>query len=145
MRVRHLAPALCLLCACYESIPISLGNVAPGMKLRVSLTDAGGDSLARYLGPGVERVDGKLIQKSDSTVSLSVSEISMRSGQDQYWKGEAVVLPRYSVATVQQRRIAKTRSILLGGALIAALSTLRLTGAIGGSNSNTHGSHPPPR
>lgn len=133
MRARTLAPLLCLVCACYESIPVELGTVQPGTKLRVSLTDAGSDSLARYLGPGVESVDGKLLQTTDSGVSLSVSEVAMRSGQDQFWKGETVVIPRYSLANVQERRINKPKSILLGGVLIAALASIRLSGVVGGN------------
>ncbi|HEY8766813.1 MAG TPA: hypothetical protein VIP09_06085 [Dehalococcoidia bacterium] len=133
MRVRYLAPVLCVLCACYESVPIELGRVPPGSKIRVSLTDAGADSLARYLGPGVATIDGKLIATTDSGVSLSVSQVAMRSGQDQFWKGETVVIPRYSLSTVQARRINKPKSVLLGGVLIAALATLRLSGVVGGN------------
>ena len=133
MRVKYLAPVLCVLCACYESIPIELGRVPPGSKIRVSLTDAGADSLARYLGPGVATIDGKLIATTDSGVSLSVSQVAMRSGQDQFWKGETVVIPRYSLSTVQARRLNKPKSVLLGGVLIAALATLRLSGVVGGN------------
>ena len=133
MRVRYLAPILCVLCACYESVPIELARVQPGTKLRVSLTDAGSDSLARYLGPGVETIDGKLIATTDSGVSISVSQVAMRSGQDQFWKGETVVIPRYSLSTVQARRINKPKSLLLGGVLIAALASLRLSGVVGGN------------
>ncbi len=133
MRFRYLAPVLCVLCACYESIPIELGRVPPGSKIRVSLTDAGADSLARYLGPGVATIDGKLIATTDSEVSLSVSQVAMRSGQDQFWKGETVVIPRYSLSTVQARRLNKPKSVLLSGVLIAALATLRLSGVVGGN------------
>jgi len=108
--------------------------VPPGSKIRISLTDAGADSLARYLGPGVATIDGKLIATTDSGVSLSVSQVAMRSGQDQFWKGETVVIPRYSLSTVQARRINKPKSLLLGGVLIAALATLKLAG-VGGGNS----------
>ena len=134
MRVRSFAPVLCFLCACYESVPIELSRVTPGTKIRVSLTDAGADSLARYLGPGVETIDGKLISTTDSGVSLSVTQVAMRSGQDQFWKGETVVIPRYSLSTVQARRINKSKSLLLGGVLIAGLATLKLAG-VGGGNS----------
>jgi hypothetical protein len=139
MRARHLAPVLCVLCACYESVPVELGRVQPGSKIRISLTDAGADSLARYLGPGVETIDGKLISTSDTGVSLAVASVAMRSGQDQYWKGETVVIPRYSLATVQARRVNKPKSLLLGGAFIVALATLKLAG-VGGGNSG--GSNP---
>lgn len=137
MRARYLAPILCVLCACYESVPTELSRVQPGTKIRVSLTDAGADSLARYLGPGVETIDGKLISTSDSGVSLSVTSVSMRSGQDQFWKGETVVIPRYSLGTVMARKVNKPKSLLLGGALVVALASLKLSG-VGGGNSSGH-------
>ena len=133
MRVRYLAPVLCVLCACYESVPIELAKVQPGTKIRISLTDAGADSLARYLGPGVETIDGKLISTDDRGVSLSVSQVAMRSGQDQFWKGETVLIPRYSLSTVQARRINKTKSVLLGGAFVVALASIKLSGVAGGN------------
>lgn len=133
MRVRYLAPVLCVLCACYESVPIELARVQPGTKIRISLTDAGADSLARYLGPGVETIDGKLISTDDRGVSLSVSQVAMRSGQDQFWKGETVMIPRYSLSTVQARRINKTKSVLLGGAFVVALASIKLSGVAGGN------------
>lgn len=143
MRARHFAPVLCVLCACYESVPVELGRVEPGSKVRISLTDAGADSLARYLGPGVETIDGKLVSTSETGVSLAVTSVAMRSGQDQYWKGETVVIPRSSLATVQARRVNKPKSLLLGGVFVVALATLRLSG-VGGGNGGGRGGNPPP-
>ena len=137
MRVRYLAPVLCVLCACYESVPIELARVQPGTKIRISLTDAGADSLARYLGPGVETIDGKLISTDDRGVSLSVSQVAMKSGQDQFWKGETVVIPRYSLNTVQARRINKSKSLLLGGAFVVALASIKLSGVAGGNGGSS--------
>lgn len=144
MRARYLAPVLCVLCACYQSVPVELSRVEPGTKLRVSLTDAGADSLARYLGPGVETIDGKLISTNESGLSMSVSEVSMRSGQDQFWKGETVVIPRSALGTVQARQLNKPKSLLLAGVLIAALASLKLAGVGNGNGGGSHGPPPPP-
>jgi hypothetical protein len=142
MRPRYFVPILCVVCGCYQSVPVELNRVEPGTKLRVTLTDAGADSLARYLGPGVETVDGKLISSTDANVSLGVTSVAMRSGQDQFWKGETVAIPRSALATVQQRKVNKGRSLILGGALVAALASLRLTGVVGG-NGGGRGTQPP--
>ena len=142
MRTRSLAPILCILCACYESVPTELGRIQPGLKLRVSLTDMGADSLARYLGPGVETIDGRLIDATATGVSLAVTQVSMRSGEEQFWKGETVVIPRSSLATVQSRRVNKLKSFLIAGASVVALASLKLAG-VGGNNGGTVG-HPPP-
>ena len=59
MRVRSSYCSVALvLGACYSTVPIQLSSAQPNTKLVVSLTDAGSDSLARYLGPGVATVGG---------------------------------------------------------------------------------------
>ena len=145
MRPRYLVPIMCVLCGCYESVPVEVNRLQPGTKLRVTLTDAGADSLARYLGPGVETVDGKLISTTDSNVALGVTSIAMRSGQDQFWKGETVAIPRSALATVQQRRVNKSRSLLLGGVLVAALASLRLSGVVGANGGGRGTGTGPPK
>jgi len=51
-----------------------------------------------------------------------------------------VVLPKYSVATVEERRMSKPRTFLLAGAIIAALATVKLSGVGGSSGAPTsHG------
>jgi hypothetical protein len=139
MRARSIGPLLCLLCACYESVPVELSRVTPGSKVRVSLTDAGADSLARYLGPGVLTIDGKLISTTDTGVSLSVTSVAMRSGQDQFWKGETVVIPRSSLGSVLARRINKPRSLIVVAAIVVAATTLKLSGVGGQNNGNGRG------
>ena len=143
MRARNFAPILCIVCACYESVPTEIGRVQPRTELRVSLTDSGADSLSRYLGRGVETIDGKLISTTETGVSLAVSQVSMRRGEDQFWKGETIVIPRSALATVQVRRVNKMKSLLLGGAFVVAVATLRLAG-VGSSNNGVSGGYPPP-
>jgi hypothetical protein len=109
----------------------------------VSLTDLGADSLARYLGPGVSTVDGKLLYATDSALQLSVNTVAMRSGQEQYWKGEAVSLPRIAIAHVEQRKVSWLRTALVGGAALAVLASIKVSGvANGGGNTNGGGHNP---
>jgi hypothetical protein len=103
----------------------------------------GADSLARYLGPGVETIDGRLIDATATGVSLAVTQVSMRSGEEQYWKGETVVIPRSSLGTVQSRRVNKLKSFLIAGASVVALASLKLAG-VGGNNGGPVDHRPPP-
>ncbi|MBA2685817.1 MAG: hypothetical protein H0U66_15130 [Gemmatimonadaceae bacterium] len=73
---------------------------------------------------------------------MSVTQVSMRSGQDQFWKGETVVIPRSALGTVQARKVNKPKSLLLAGVLVVALASLRIGGVIGG-NSSANGSNGP--
>jgi hypothetical protein len=135
MRVRFsICSVAVLACGCYSNVPIQLSSAPTSTKLVVALTDAGSDSLARYLGPGVETVSGKLLQNGESGISLAVSQVTMRSGAEQFWKGETVALPKYSIGTVQERKLSKSRTLLLSAAIVAAAFTVKLSG-VGGSNS----------
>lgn len=139
----RIAPfAMLLLSACYVTTPVpSAPAPVPGTKLHVQLTDAGSASLAQYLGPNVNYVDGRLLGESDTTMSLSVSGLTFRSGQEQYWKGENVSLPHSAIATIQQKKVSWWRSTLLAGGIIAGLTSI---GLIAGSSSGSRGSVTPP-
>ena len=132
--------ALVLLCACYVTTPVpSAPAPAPGTKLHVQLTDGGSASLAQYLGPNVDYVDGRLLGESDTTMSLSVSGLTFRSGQEQYWKGENVSLPHSAIATIQQKRVSWWRSGLLAGGIIAGLTSIGLVAGASSGGPRTHG------
>lgn len=130
----RIAPfAMLLLCACYVTTPVpSAPAPVPGTKLHVQLTDAGSASLAQYLGPNVNYVDGRLLGQSDTAMSLSVSGLTFRSGEEQYWKGENVSLPHSAIATIQQKKVSWWRSSLLAGGIIAGLTSI---GLIAGTSS----------
>lgn len=134
--------AVVLLCACYVTTPVpSAPAPEPGTKLHVELTDAGSASLAQYLGPNVNYVDGRLLGQSDTTMSLSVSGLTLRSGAEQYWKGENVSLPHSAIATIQEKKVSWWRSTLLAGGIIAGLTSI---GLIAGSSSGSQGRVTPP-
>lgn len=139
----RIAPfAVVLLCACYVTTPVpSAPAPEPGTKLHVELTDAGSASLAQYLGPNVNYVDGRLLGQSDTTMSLSVSGLTLRSGAEQYWKGENVSLPHSAIATIQEKKVSWWRSTLLAGGIIAGLTSI---GLIAGSSSGSQGRVTPP-
>ncbi|HKV51193.1 MAG TPA: hypothetical protein VJO52_08350 [Gemmatimonadaceae bacterium] len=139
----RIAPfAMLLLCACYVTTPVPTAP-APivGTKLHVQLTDAGAASLSQYLGPNVYFVDGRLLNRSDTSMALAVSGLTFRSGDEQYWKGENVSLPQSAIATIQVKKVSWWRSGLLAGGVIAGLTSI---GLISGTISGGPRSHGPP-
>lgn len=139
----RIAPfAALVLCGCYVTVPLTSTTPAPGTHLKVQLTDAGSNNLARYIGRDVVAVDGRLLPGSDDSVlSLSVNSVAKRSGDEQFWNGETVILPRGAIATVRQRKLSAWRSGLLASAFVAGIAAL--TG-IGGGNSGGTSANPPP-
>lgn len=133
--------AFLLLCGCYANVPFT---TAPdvGSRVHVTLTDQGSVDLAQYLGRNVASVDGRLLQSGDSVMSLSVLQVSTRSGDEQFWKGESVTLPRRTIATVQGRKLSFWRSGLIAGAFVAAAFVVG--SQTGGSSGSGKGGGPPP-
>lgn len=136
--MRRILPfAAVMLCGCYITVPLATTSPGPGTRLHVQLTDNGSGELARYLGPNVVSVDGRLLQSTDTAVALSVNTVGMRDGDEQFWKGEAVSLPKGAIATVQQRKLSRWRSGLLASALIVGIVAIK--GAAGGTTGTPGG------
>ena len=139
--MRLLPFAAILLCGCYVNVP--LGSAPdPGQRVHVALTDQGSVDLARYIGRDIASVDGRLLRGTDSTLLLSVSQVSTRAGEDQFWKGEAVTLPKHSIATVESRKLSFWKSGLMASALVAGVAIIAGSGI--GGNSGGRTSQPPP-
>lgn len=130
-----------LLCGCYANVPLTT-TPDIGTRVHVELTDQGSVDLTQYLGRNVASVDGRLLQGSDSAMSLSVLQLTTRSGDDQFWKGEAVTLPKHAIATVQHRKLSFWKSGLIAGALVAAAFVVG--SQAGGSSSGGKRGEPPP-
>jgi len=108
--------------ACYNYDPVPSGVPAPGSVVSTSLTDSGMFQLARYLGPEVEAVNGRVERLNADDLVLSVSTVRNRNGVEHYWKGEMVTLPRPVIARVEVRKLAIGRSVFcavlgIGGAI----------------------------
>lgn len=130
--MRILPFASLLLCGCYVTVPLATTSPGAGTRVHVQLTDTGSGELARYLGPNVVSVDGRLLQATDSNMALSVNTVGMRDGDEQYWKGEAVSLPKVAIATVQQKKLSRWRSGLLASAFLVGVVAIK--GATGSSS-----------
>lgn len=141
--MRILPFAALLLCGCYVNVPLASTAPDPGTRVHVALTDQGSVDLARYLGRNIASVDGRLLQGTDSALSVSVTQVSTRAGDAQFWKGEAVTLPRYSIATVQHRKFSFWKSGLIASALVAGVAFIASSGITGSSDGGRGGGPPP--
>jgi hypothetical protein len=133
MRVVPIAILAAVVCGCYSyGDPPQAHAVAPGIQIRMQLTGTGTDSLARFLGPNVASVDGRLIVANTDSYEVGVTEVVMHSGMEQYWKGESVTLPKPFVANIQERQFSWGKSGLLAGFVVLTAIALNKTGALDG-------------
>jgi hypothetical protein len=119
--------------ACYTYTPTQVSaQPAPREQLRIELTPTGTDSLARVLGPGVKTVDGRLIQATPESIELGVTQITMYTGLEQYWKGESVTIPKQYVQGLDTRTFSLGKTGLLAGVILAMLLALSAGTGYGG-------------
>lgn len=145
MRTATLIGMLCLTAGCYNYSPLTTPSPDPGTYLAVTLTDPGSDQLARSLGPNAFIVRGRYLGDSESGMLLSVTSIETKRGITLPWEGETVTVPADAVASLDVRRLAKGRSLLLAGVgaggLVATTLAFSLLG--GGTSPNPGGGRPP--
>jgi len=129
-----LIAALCLAAGCYNYHPLAAPRPDAGSYVAATLTDGGSQDLARYLGPNVFVVRGRYLGGSDAGILVSVSSVELKRGQDVSWSGETITLPTEAVASLDVRRLAKGRTVLLLGVGAGGLVVSTLAFSLAGSS-----------
>ena len=133
------AVGMALNMACYAYQPVT--GVPPGtdQRVRVHLTTDGTTELARYLGPRVTSVDGRLASvQPDGALTVAVESVQLTDGVRQAWSGEGVVaFPSQYVTRIERSELSRARTtvgaiaLVVGLFAIAALA-LKVRGSQGG-------------
>lgn len=111
---------------CYTYVPRQpAAPVATGRRYQAELTDSGVVTMTSQLGPGVYLLDGRLIAANEQTITLAANTLtSRRTGIEQFWNGEPVVLPRSAVALLRERVLSKGRSAAVAALAAGAVAIL---------------------
>ena len=106
---------------CYEYVPVDSPSSTVGKLVELKISDPGRVGLAPRFGPGLDRVEGRLVAQRDSDLTLSVISVTSLEGENTKWSGESVNLNRGFIRTVSSRRISTTRTAILAAAAGAVL------------------------
>ena len=124
--------------ACMVSQPMEEPVPKLGSTVTADLTDAGSAGMARWVGPGVTEIRGKVVTASEEALLLSVVEVRTRAGNETSWKGEQVDIPNNWIRSLQSEKFSPTRTALVA-VVAGAAAYLAYTLADGISSGN-----PPP-
>jgi hypothetical protein len=113
-----------VLAGCYNLVPVAVLQPAPGTKVAVLLNDEGRLRTAQQVGPYTMRIDGALVQATESNYVLAVTDVVDIRGAHSKWTGETVPLPRSYVMTTYERRFSKPKTVLLLGTVAAGFLAL---------------------
>jgi hypothetical protein len=128
--------------ACYTSLPLESFPPAVGNDLVAMLTDTGSAELASVVGPRVTGLSGRYLGLAGDTLLLSVKTVIKRDGNEEFWKGEQVGIPRADVASLSKRRFSSVKSGVIVGGVVAAL--VAITGLVYAGTAGSRGGRPPP-
>jgi hypothetical protein len=121
-----------LTAGCYSYFPLTTATPDPGTAVTLKLTDAGARELERTLGSEVFLINGRYVSSDDHGFAMSVASVETKGGDRHLWSGEAVTVPIADIASVDVRRLAKTRTILLAGVGVASVAVTTITFALTG-------------
>jgi hypothetical protein len=128
--------------ACYTSLPLESFPPAVGNDLVAMLTDTGSAELASVVGPRVTGLSGRYLGLAGDTLLLSVKTVIKRDGNEEFWKGEQVGVPRSDVASLSRRQFSSVKSGMIVGGIVAAL--FAITGLVYAGTAGSHRPPPPP-
>jgi hypothetical protein len=144
MRLLHLpgrrlavcAAALPIVTGCYSARPIrDLNGVPQGERVVVTLTSGGTDALTQMVGPQVRQLEGELVGAATDSLELRLLRTVREDNRTEPWQRQRVRVARTQVAAVEERRLDRTRSWLMAGAVVAGVVLLGLiVNAAGGES-----------
>jgi hypothetical protein len=117
---------------CYEYVPAENVQSNVGKLVELKITDPGRVGLAERFGPGLDRVEGRLVAQRDSDLTLNVISVTSLEGQNTKWSGESVNLNRGFIRAMSSRRVSPLKTSALVVAAGAVLYFTAAKGLIGG-------------
>jgi hypothetical protein len=122
---RRLAAVSCLgaatLQGCYASVATPPSGPTPNGDVEVRLTPEGAGTLVSSLGPRAATLEGRLIDRTDTTLTMVVSRVARTTGTQEDWPSDRVTVPVGAVRSVIVRRLSVGRSVAFAAVGAAAL------------------------
>jgi hypothetical protein len=132
-----------VLAGCHTYVPLATPQPAPGTQLSLVLNDEGRAQTMRQVGPYTARIEGQLVQATESDYVVGVTGVVDLRGARSKWTGETVPLPRSYVMQTFERRYSRSRTALLvtviASGLVAFVTSWNLLGFGGSSGSDGGG------
>lgn len=126
---------------CYSLQPTVGVTPELGVRVAFEINDAGRLALGGAMGPEIDQVEGRLLEKSSEEYLVAVTNVKFLRGGYQVWKGEQVRINSSHVRTSYIRKVSTTKSVILGAALTGGfVAFMASRGLIGGGST---GDRPP--
>lgn len=143
-RISTLVAAALLPIECYNYTPLGRSQLAPSTYVAVTLTEAGSEELAQYIGPNILVIRGRFLSATDRGLMVSVAAVESRRGNVFEWKGESVAVPGEFVRALEERHAANGKTVLLAGVSLVGFFAAYAAFGPGASGATAGGVGSPP-
>ena len=116
--------------ACFSYAPVQT-TPAPGTQVALEVTDQGRVALSEKIGPGIVRLEGTLAGVEEDTLLVDASAVRQVRGYITDLGGVRVRLPQQYVTRMDERRLSRSRTLMvIGGvvAIVAGFFAVKLSG-----------------
>jgi len=120
--------------ACYDYVPVTTSPPV-GEMVSLEITDRGRVDLTDRFGPGIARIEGRLVSAPQDQFVVAISRVTQINGDQASWTGETARLSRDVVGSMQRRHFSAGRT-----ALVASVATAGVVGFIVTRNWNSSSS-----
>lgn len=130
--------------ACYATAaqPVTASLVERRVEFVVS--DEGRIALRNQVGPGVGKLEGRVVRQDDSSWTLRVYRLTAISGESFAWTGESVELPVRAVQSVASRDFDRRATFLVAAGVTGAVAAFVWSRGLFGSGFSTEDPGDPP-
>lgn len=108
-----------LLTGCFDLRPVEPATPKIGSNVALELNDAGRNALAPTMGPAIDRIEGRLLQRDSSEYIVAVSGVQFLRGDSQSWGGASSRVQSNFVNKYYSVQFSPVRTAILGAALVA--------------------------
>jgi hypothetical protein len=133
--------------ACYKSVPLETSTPPIGETVSFIISDRGRVSLGERMGPGLARIDGRMMGTEGDQYVIDVFRTAQIGGGTSLWAGETMRLDRAFVDRLEGRQLSRKRTLLVATAATAVvvtfIATRGLTGLFGGDDDPPVDDNPP--
>lgn len=115
---------------CYTYRSAASIPVASGSRVALMLNDQGRVGISHRVGPEIARIDGSVVEKTDSAYTIRVRKITDLAGNTQLWSDETISVSQEYLKDVTVRQFSRNRTMLAVGASGLAFGAFVLTRSI---------------
>jgi hypothetical protein len=134
VRIAGLVGVGVTLVGCYTLQPAR--GVAPqiGQKIAFDVNDVGRAALGGSMGPEIDQIEGRLLQRDTTQYVVAVAAVRMLRGGEQAWSGEPVKIKPEYVGATYVRQFSRGRTLALGAIGVGAVALIASQSLLGGGD-----------